>query len=113
MPNCFQLFAKTNPTRPAILQDVDDAMRQHFGAPPDPHHYFAGWYTVIGSLIAIKGLSLGSKALRLAIVDWYKKPCGGNSPADMRVYMRDMLLICRWLETHYTSSSFVTIGRRD
>lgn len=52
MPVCFQLYRIGSQT-PEIFQKLDDEMREHFGAPPDPDHYLNGWYDSIGIRLAM------------------------------------------------------------
>lgn len=47
MPNCFTL-TKKGEDKPAVLQDIDDEMRAHFGEPPDNKHWLWCWYDCIG-----------------------------------------------------------------
>lgn len=71
VPNCFQLYPKGS-NKPAILQDVDAAICAHFGVPVDPVQWIAGWYHVIGFLIACRnGCHLGSAKLRAEVIAWY------------------------------------------
>lgn len=51
MPACFQLYP-IGSDQPAVLQKVDDEMRQHFGCPANPDK-FLGWYQYIGLLLAM------------------------------------------------------------
>ena len=112
MPNCFQLFPKTNPSEPAILQQVDEAICANFHVDVDPKYWVAGWYNVIGFLIALKGYALGSRELRLAVVSWYDTPLYRRDEKQRREYLKDQLLILKYLEKHYTSDSWAEIGRR-
>lgn len=109
MPNCFSL-RKKGTTHPAILQDVDKEMCDHFGQPCDPKHWLAGWYNVIGCLIAVKGYALGSDDLRRAIREWYDPALYGLEEAIEAE--ADMLKILEWLESNYESNNWVEIGRR-
>ena len=59
MSVCFSLFPIGSST-PARLVEVDDAMREAFGAPPDAHDYYRNWYDTIGL-----GLALGHSFERL------------------------------------------------
>lgn len=72
MPVCFQLYRKGQ-TEPLAFQVIDDEMREHFKAPPDPVNYYERWYDTIGL-----GLACGHdwemiKAFfpaKAAIIDW-------------------------------------------
>jgi hypothetical protein len=111
MPNCFQLYPKGS-NEPAILQQVDDRLREHFEQPPDPKHWLADWYHVIGFLIACKdGCSLGSDKLRAEIHTWYTTGLYLNEPDHME-YLANMLQILDYLEANYTSNAWVEIGKR-
>ena len=50
MPNCFMLMKNGKPVN---LRDVDDAMREHFGAPPDDENWYCNWYNSIGILFSL------------------------------------------------------------
>lgn len=52
MPNCFRLIDKDS-KKPAILYQVDDDLRKHFGAEPDKRHWFLNWYNSVGLLLSI------------------------------------------------------------
>jgi hypothetical protein len=110
MPNCFQLYPKGS-TQPAILQNVDAAMCQHFNAPVDPKYWFRDWFHVIGFLIAMGRGSLGSPSLREAVIAWYADDYGTPTPEALTARER-MIAVLDWLERHYTSDAFVEIGRR-
>jgi hypothetical protein len=82
MPNCFSLTPKGEP-EPVRLGAVDDAMRAHFGAPPNPDEWYRGWYQTIGFMLA-RGLPWegirehvrtsmrpeADRAKDVAVVDW-------------------------------------------
>ena len=88
MPACFQLFP-IGSDEPARFSVIDDAMRQHFGAPPDAERYYEGWYDIEGF-----GLALGR--------DW----------DDLRGLFPERKPIIDWLEKHYTADAWTEIGRR-
>jgi hypothetical protein len=52
MPNCFRLLDKQT-GQAEKLAHVDDLICQHFGAIPDPVHYYLQWYDVIGLPLAL------------------------------------------------------------
>jgi hypothetical protein len=52
MPNCFSLTDKRTGEL-ASLSGVDDRMREHFGAAPDPVKYYESWYDIIGLSLAL------------------------------------------------------------
>jgi hypothetical protein len=39
--------------KPVKLPDVDNAMRDHFGAPPDAENWYCNWVNSIGLLFAL------------------------------------------------------------
>ena len=82
MPACFQLFPKGS-TEPASFADIDDAMRAHFGAPPDEKHFYCMWYDVEGFELALG-------------YDWDK----------MRQTHPNRKDIIDWLEANYTSKAW-------
>jgi len=47
MPNCFSLTRKGE-SKPCELQQVDEQIREHFKAPPDPVNWFRNWYNTLG-----------------------------------------------------------------
>ena len=51
MPNCFTL-TKKGADKCAVLQDIDDEIRAHFGEPPDNKHWLWHWYDCIGLALA-------------------------------------------------------------
>lgn len=88
MPNCFQLIQDGEAVR---LQEVDDKMREHFGAPPDAERWYEQWYDTVGFALA-----LGK--------DW----------TEIRAMFADCELdpVIDWLETNYTVDAWVEVGRR-
>ena len=72
MPACFQLFPKGS-NEPARFSDIDNAMREHFGAEPDDKHYYESWYDIEGFSCAL-GLTWENmkerKPERAAIIDY-------------------------------------------
>lgn len=52
MPACFTL-TPIGTNEPATLQSIDDAMRVHFGAPPDTVNWYENWYEFIGYALAM------------------------------------------------------------
>lgn len=80
MPNCIQLIDRST-NKPAAFQDIDNAMRQHFNAPPDPDNWHRDWYNRFGLLLAL-----------------------GDDFTKIREIYEDMpefLEIITWLEQHY------------
>jgi hypothetical protein len=86
MPNCFSLTDKRTGEL-ASLSGVDDRMREHFGAPPDPDKFYESWYNVIGFALAC-GRTLPELIERLA----------GKDEA--------LHAIALWLAEHYTSDAW-------
>lgn len=97
MPNCFALIRKTTGER-AVLQQVDDEMRQHFGAEPDPEHWFCHWYDTIGFALAC-GKSF----------EWCREKVreSGESAEDHAFSLR----LIDWLDENFTADCWVQIGR--
>lgn len=89
MPACFQLTRKGE-REPAILQSVDNAMREHFGAEPSETAWYERWYDTIGL-----GLALGHSFERL------KTEFFPNKAA-----------IIDWLEANYTTDAWHEVGKR-
>ncbi len=88
MSNCFQLIQDGKAVR---LQEVDDKMREHFGAPPDAERWYAEWYDTVGFALA---LGKDWTAIRATFAG-----CGLDPVID-------------WLETNYTVDAWVEVGRR-
>lgn len=111
MPNCFSLTPKTQ-DRPALLHAVDAAICRFFEIDVDPNYYAADWYTVIGTLIAVKGCTLGTDALRREVMLWYHDGLYETlSESERRDQCTAMLAILSYLETFYRSDNWVQIGR--
>lgn len=114
MPNYFTLINKAT-GKADTFNVIDERICEHFNEPVDPTVYFAGWYTVLGTLIAIKGTRLGSPELNTAIEDWYLHPdspyreLSDSERLDRCILMLD---IAAYLTRYYTSDAWATIGRR-
>lgn len=93
MPNCFQLFKKSEPTVACRFCDVDDEMCAHFGVTPDPVKYYLGWYDVIGL-----GIALGQS--------WDKM-------RDIHKDWPEILPLIDYLEANYNTNAWYEIRRRD
>lgn len=86
MPNCFTLTPRGSDT-PAKFVDIDDAMRAHFGAPPDSVNYYRSWYDIEGL-----GLAMGFSWDRMReinpdrkeIIDWLDEHYIPNAWAERR-----------------------------
>ncbi len=78
MPNCFMLTRKGE-EQMTPLQQVDDEMRTHFGAPPSATEWYRGWYDTIGF-----GLAMGN--------DWDR----------LRELYEDAKPVIDWLEANFT-----------
>lgn len=87
MPNCFELRRKTDGER-ENFSVIDDLMREHFGAPPDPDKYYRGWYDGIGLALAM-GMTFEQ------IVAKYEE-----------ISEKDGAAIARWLDEHYVSGAW-------
>ena len=88
MPACFQLFPKGS-TEPARFSAIDDAMREHFGAPPSATDYYQGWYDIEGLGCAI-----------------------GKTWEEMKQMMPERAPIIDYLAERYTCDAWTEIGRR-
>jgi len=53
MPNCFQLFRKTEPTKAVVFQDIDRELCAYFNEPCHDVQWFHGWYNYIGFALAM------------------------------------------------------------
>lgn len=53
MPNCYTLCPKDNPQERAILQEVDDKMREHFGADSDKENWYLNWHNTVGLCLSL------------------------------------------------------------
>lgn len=97
MPNCFQLTPKASPQNgPELLQTIDEKMCAFFEQPCHPEKWFCYWYDMIGFRLAMGKTFEQIKeyiATEYGTDDmWYK--------------------ITVWLDEHYTTDSWVEIGRR-
>ena len=72
MSNYFCLRKLGSP-EPQRLQEIDDDMRRHFGAPLDPERWYRNWYETIGLSIAM-GIELPKMREiwndRIEVIDW-------------------------------------------
>lgn len=82
MPACFNLTPR-NGTEPEQLSEIDNKMRAHFGAPPDPKKWYENWYNIEGL-----GIALGH--------DWDK----------LREICPDRKPIIDWLEENYIMNAW-------
>ena len=96
MPAYFQLYPK-NSDEPAKFADVDDKMRAHFNAPPDPDKYLCGWYDSIGMRLAL------GQSFDEIRAEWF-------SYNEAEGY-DELIDILDWLEANYTPNSWTQIGR--
>lgn len=94
MPACFQLFPKGSDT-PARFSDIDDRMRAHFGAQPDPKQYYRFWYDIEGF-----GLATGHSFDDMRALD------ADAPPEESRRAIID------WLDANYTFEAWTEIGHR-
>jgi hypothetical protein len=100
MPACFQLIDKET-GQPAIFQEIDDKMRESFGAPPDDKNYMNGWYDSIGFRLAI---GKDWNAIREEFESEYRNDINSGVKS---VYPR-LISITNWLEDHYSSNAWYT-----
>jgi hypothetical protein len=107
MTNNFSLVSNTTGER-VDLREVDDDIWQLFGQEPNPDKWCLGWYTVIGTLVAVRGINLHDSAMDEKLLDWYTDDL--HRPEDDLVYDR-MCQVLTFLRERYTSESWVTIGR--
>ena len=82
MPNCFSL-TPIGEKVPASLQDVDNKMREAFGAEPDPVNWYENWYNIIGFYMAT-----------------------GKAPAEIHEDEPELSAILTWIETKYTVNAW-------
>ena len=87
MPACFQLIDKGT-GQPARFNQIDNEMRIHFGAEPDPDRWFKNWYLTIGFALAT-----------------------GNDWNWCRENFSDMDEIIDYLELRFDANSWQEIGR--
>ena len=86
MPACFTL-TKWGETEPSKFAQIDDEMREHFGAPPDAEHYYRAWYEV-------EGLGLA----------------GGMTWDKLREILPERAAIINWLEENYVAEAWYSRG---
>jgi len=85
MPNCFELVP-TGTTSPQRLQEIDDVIRTAFGVAPDPDHWYANWYNVIGL-----GIACGRE------LDYFTTQNG---------FSEEIQRVASFLRTHYTAHAW-------
>lgn len=105
MPNCFSLTRRSAlEAGPVVLQQIDDEMRAHFGAPEDPNHWLNGWYDYIGF-----SLAMGKSP------EWLQQDIDGEilSAKDESTlkFWSEMRDIHGWLFTNFTHDAWAEIGR--
>lgn len=84
MPNCFTLTKKDIPNaKPAQFQHIDDAMREHFGAPANAEEWYMDWYNSVGLGLAM-----------------------GNSFEKLREIIPDLTPVIDYLDANYTADSW-------
>lgn len=112
MPNCFTLTPKGQ-SNPALINAVDEAICRRFQTPVSDKYYCGDWFHVIGFLLATKGFALGSKELRMAVVNWYvasdsiyQHNLTESSKRDARIYLGQQIQILKYLEQYYTSNGW-------
>jgi len=93
MPNCYQLTRKGE-YHPSSRIEIDEELCQFFDAPCHPTEWFHGWADIIGLPIAL-GKPLGSPELRASLEQYAST---------------EVLDILNYLETHFTSDAWATIG---
>jgi hypothetical protein len=86
MPNYFK-FTKKGELKPTLFADIDNELREHFGAPADPVKYYYQWYDVIGL-----GIAMGQSWDDLRTKICYDCP--------------ELLAIINYLEDHYTAEAW-------
>jgi len=89
MPGCFSFQRKNDPDQKNVpFNLIDDEMRVHFGAEPDPIRYYYGWYDHIGLALAM-GQSLEQIRDRFKELD---EPMG--------------ISITEWLMEHFNTNAY-------
>ena len=102
MPNCFQLFRKsdTNQTTPLKLNVVDEEICNAFNIPVHSIFYGGGsinWFDTIGYMIATGCGELGEQSLKDKLTEW---------KMNERYHK-----VLQFMEENYTSTSFYEHGR--
>jgi hypothetical protein len=113
MSNNFRLISKVT-GKAEILQEIDNSIWRMFNEEPDPKNWCLGWYTVIGTLIAVRGINLHSPQMDEALLDWYTSDIYTEflDARDEANWVYDkMCEVLEFLRKRYTSDSWVTIGR--
>lgn len=105
MPNNFTLTRKSDlKAGPVLFAEIDDELRKHFKEPPDPDRYLGGWYNAIGQRVAYgKSFAEVREDFQRAIKE---SPIKGQQE-----YYRDLILILDYLDQHYTTHSWASIGK--
>lgn len=109
MPNCFTL-TPIGESEPRGLDLIDEEICALFGEQPHPTLYFGRWFDFIGRKIAIRGLDLKQ------VVAWIQTKRTAEMLSGEYLdgsYLSTMLIVAEYLDAHYTTNSWVEIGRRD
>jgi hypothetical protein len=109
MPNCFQLFRKSDPKTPVRFAVIDEELCALLNEPVNPVRYVVGWFDIIGFRIA-GGKPLGSKELRGSIIQDLN--IGKRKDPEEEEFCAQVLKALDYLEEHFTSYAWVQIGRR-
>jgi len=88
MPNCFTLTPKDG-DKPKVFAEIDDEMREHFGAPADAENWYLGWYDTIGLLLAL-----------------------GKTWDEIRTTLPTLSHIVDYLEERYIPNAWYEVGGR-
>lgn len=103
MPQYFQLISKQN-GEPESFQHVDDQMREHFGAPPDPKEWYEYWYPVLMEW----GVAFGKSFAQLR--ELHGQPAENEQPWQNEGRQR-LLKIIDYLDERYTPNAWAMIGK--
>ncbi len=106
MPNHFALTRKSNPSAGYVgLNTIDEELCAHFSVPVDDTQYYNFWYGIIGL-----GLACGHtfQQIRENITKHAYKDPVSNEMDDLETRLIE---ITEYLEEHFTSSAWATVGR--
>lgn len=92
MPNYFKLVSKNAPETKVVFADVDDDIREHFGADASEDAWYRGWYDSLGW-----GFCMGRQPMEIV--------------RDNPEMSKPLKLICEYLDRRFTVDAWSQRGR--
>lgn len=104
MPNCFQLFPKSDPKNAVVLAKLDDEICVHFGVTPHPTQYYCAWFDIIGFDLAA-GKSFDELKKR-----YHEYVAEKEHPEDKAFWQRQ-IEIADYIDANYTPNAWYQVGK--